>query len=103
MTAIAESLGFDMEDSGHSFYDKLREIVDKDATVDKKEQRMMDLLISSYDYEKFVALMRVKAKRRREEEKTAEREEPGGEEKSYDSEEEKVEDCSEMFYDDSDD
>lgn len=87
---IGASLGFS---DAASFYDELRSKVDEDVSRDAKEQRMMDLLVSSYDYEKFVVLMRIKAASARQEEK-AEDEKDEEEEKGQDG------DDVDMFGDD---
>ena len=107
---IGAQLGYPDE---RAFYEELRARLDSDGSKDGKQQRMVDLIVSSYDYGKFVALMRIKAKSlaaKREEEKMGEEEKEeeeeeegkegeGKEEEGGEGEEEEA--CSEMFEDDS--
>ena len=67
ITKISERLEFDTPEL---FFLALKKKIDEDDSSDLKESRMMDMIIACYDYSKFVALMKLKARRVKLEAKT---------------------------------
>ena len=117
MESKLEDIALEMGFSNHSdFFSALRASLasasEGKATL-TKEQRMMDMLVASYDYEKFVVLMKIKARNRlqtlREMEREREESKQAGDDEDDEEEEKdgvgegKKDDVNEMFLDDDED